>query len=160
MNKYRVELLKKEFPFLVGIKNLVCSPDLGDIDYILVKKADEDILEETGFEKESKRRDNEYYEYVKYFIVDANGGITEMESSETYINESGREEKNTTADPIDWQLFSKKITPQFIVKCEGGDDGYSWVIFKMKNLDLKNHHLKEIEKAAANLKAEIEAVFN
>ena len=168
MNQYKVNLLEKEFPFLSVIAKIVdvVQLELNWIDNIRIQKGDANLLKQTGQEDSYSWSGGGYYEYKKYFTIDCNGEVTELSSSGQSGTGSG-DNNEWTASPIDEQIFSKGIVPDFIVECVKNDTDnngngtvrYHWTIFKMKKFDLKTHHKNEIDKAAAALKAEIEAAY-
>jgi len=161
MNKYKLDLLGKEFPFLAIIGKLE-SIDLNSVDSIKIKRGDKNLLDSVGMEDYCAWGDGWYSEYCDYFTVDSNNNIIQLKNSKKTVIACG-EHSEVIECSIGQQLFEKKISPSFIVQCIKNDPDasgngvvqYIWTIFRMDIDSLKAYHLKEIDRAAAALKAEI-----
>ena len=163
MNKYKIEVLKKKFPFLNKV--LVddgggCTLGVDDVDKISVKK-DEKLLERKGIEDSYSWAGGGHYDYTKYFAIyhDAEGEhIFELES-ESYSGTGSGESHEKHAPTIGEQLFAEGIKPDYIVECVRDDvdnDGngsltHSCVLYMMKEFDFDRYYKDKLEKAAEAL---------
>ena len=166
MNKYKLELMKKEFTFLQSFDRF----NLEEADEIKIKRVDENLLKQKGYEDSYSWSGGGHEDYTKYFAVtlvvsDEKKSIVELDSAGHSATGSG-DHNEWDADTVGEQLFTMSIMPDYIVKCvrsDTDDNGNGevtsfWTIFKMNKFNLVEHHKQQIDKAAAELKAEIAVV--
>ena len=162
MKAYKIELLKKEFPFL---NDFIKKGEF--IDEIKVKRGDQNLLNQKGEEDSYSWSGGGHYDYTKYCAIFYDGSewqIVDLDTAGKSGTGSGRNNE-WDCDTIAEQLFAKDITSDFIVgntfkDTNDNGDGQTFnsiVIYKMNKFDLVGHHKAQLDKAAAELKAEIEA---
>jgi hypothetical protein len=161
MNKYKAKLLRKEFPFIERVSELV---KVCDWQSIRIQKADYSLLSRSGFYESYDGCKASYRNEVQYFVV-TKDIVIGLDQPKTVT--MGLRSFSTGANPIDEQLFTRKLNPpEFIVEVKinlsEDDDGEKTeaflIIHKMKRLDLDLHHQEQIDKAATELKAEIAVI--
>lgn len=167
MEKYRMALLRREFPFIDRLMDdLQLQPE--EVTDIKVKRGDKSLLKKKGDEESYSWSRGGHCDYTKYFVVLTDGGeerISELKSAGSSSTGSG-ESCQWEADTVGEQLLTKHIVPDYIVECVKNDTDNNgngevtlfWTIYKMKRFDLVGYHHQQIDKAAAALKAEIAAV--
>ena len=157
MNRYKVEVLRKEFSFIDDLRDDIYPADATSIK---ITKGDMALMSEVGsIEEQFGQFEGDCYENFSLYFAIINGKVLELKSS-TWRNDHGAISLST-APNIGEQLFTDNINPDYLVKVTREDlqDGpsYYWVIYKMKDFELAAYHHKQIDKAAAELKAEITA---
>lgn len=133
-------------------------------DGVSVKKGDENLLTRTPFIDQYSWSGGGHYYEDSYFAV-VGEELVELDSAS--IEKSGSQHEpdgEETAPTIGEQLLLKKLDPDFIVHrhLDADDDNNchskTVTIYKMKKYDLAEYHCRQIDKAAAELKAEITSV--
>lgn len=160
MNRYKLKLLVKEFPFLHIILDKNDMPHLTEIK---IKRCDENLLAQTpSFDAYSScdySRDDR-----KDYVAITGQEITLLEAAGASCSACIHEDDvHRDADMIGEQLYELKIQPDYVVQVERWDTekydySVSVVIYKMCKFDLAEYHCHQINKAAAQLKDEIRAV--
>ena len=166
MKQYRIALLKKEFPFLDHIfddsNEGVLKPE--HVNEIKIRRGDNALLANKGYEDSYSWCDGGHYDYRKYFAIVGENIIELMSAGKSGTGSGERNEWD--ADSIAEQLFLKNLAPEYIVECvkndtddnSNGEISHYWTIHKMSKFDLSAYHQKKIDEAAASLKAEIALV--
>ena len=199
MNRYKLDLLLKEFSFLDEVLRitkrtesiytkkdtffdekieeeksyvenfLFCWKKEGDYIYpsfmevpesILVKRGDDNLLNQTpGFDGYSS---SEYYREERSDYCAISGKeIVWLNAEGTFKHGDGSSSEDI-ADSIGEQLYSKKLSPDFIVRVGREELGYdkkiNVIIYKMNKFNLSGYHCEQIHKAARQLEDEIVAV--
>lgn len=166
MQAYRLALLRKEFPFLDRLivdryGQTEVWPE--EVDNILVKRGDANLLSQAGYEDSYSWSGGGHYHYTIYFAI-TEEDIVELYFAGKSATGSG-EYKEWIVPTVGEQLLQRGIIPDWVVECrkiDTDDNGNGrverhWVIYKMTRFDLAGYHKQQIDKAAAELKAEIEA---
>jgi hypothetical protein len=172
MKQYKIALLEKGFPFLKDLEQHVDSEiSLENLDDVTVEKCDKNLLNQKGEEDSYSWDFGGHYDYTKYYAAimyeNGNWDLIELKTKGEARSGSGRDDSSWDCDPIDQQLFQKKIDPDFIIQCNRSDtddngQGFfqcHWIIYKMKDINLAEHYMKKIDKAASQLKSQIEKTF-
>lgn len=202
MNRYKLELMLKEFSFLDEIlrkredrifhedENLIeqalsfYEKELGfrmdkDGNYytpsylktpdgLLVNKGDKNLLARTPFFDSYSWCDGGHYDHESYCAVEKSGDtfqchwLKEEGSSRTGSGDHDEE----TASSVGEQLYHLGVSPDYIVEYDfqdtddngNGETVLDVTIYKMNKFDLVKYHQQQIDKAAAELKAEIAVV--
>lgn len=162
MNYYKLNLLKKEFPFLNQVSEEL-GIDAKTVDFINIKRGDRTLLRKTGNVDSYQFCNGGSYDYTIYFAI-TDDAIIKLSNNESYQYASG-DHKEFDAQPIEEQLFLMNINPTFLVECiqkdtDGNGNGRErreWTIFKVSKFDMSLHHKENIDREAAILKKELEA---
>ena len=175
MKQYKVALLVKEFSFLEVIaENCPQSFDLwsSEVKKIRIEKGGALVMDSCGGTDEWGGECNPNINFSVYFAVREKGcdpeegtpiwGITPLDSRGQY--DSPQYWSSWDAPSNGEQLFTEGLEPEFIVLvgregkvCGNGEISISITIYKMKDFDLVSYHQCQIDRAAAELKAEIAA---
>lgn len=165
MNKYRFELLRREFPFLMGIleKLEVSSNDLHSIK---VERGDSILLSKKPFKKGYDCQAGRTEDYNLFFSVEKDSSVFQFADSGEFGWGNG-DHREWNCSTIGEQIFENKLNFSFIVEvtkndssCTGeGEIRYVLKIFKMKDFDSIDYFKNEIEAHASILKREIEEIF-
>jgi len=139
----------------------LCASYLEVPDSITVKKGDKNLLSQTPSYDEYSWCGGGHYDHKSYYAVLGSQIVLLDESGSS---QTGSGDNETTSAPcIGEQLLEKKLNPDFIVCYDfmdtddngNGEPALAITIFKMKGFDLVDYHCRQIDKAAAKLKAEI-----
>jgi hypothetical protein len=162
MQSYRLELIQKEFPF-VNMLNI----NLKLVDRIQIERGDKNLLFKKGYEDSYSSSCCEgYCDYNKFFAVLTKGSKVIKLSGAGRSRTGSGEDRQWDANPIGEQLFTLKVIPDYIVEIvlhdtDSNGNGQRTIlitIYKMKKFDMISFHQNEIQKAADQLKTEIEKV--
>lgn len=164
MRQYRLALLRREFPFLDGIAEMLNLDVANDVNDIKIKRGDKNLLMKKGSYDSYSWSWGGHHDYTTYFSISFVGEIYEFKSGGHSATGSG-ERHEWEADPISDQIFAQNLFPVYVVECvqnDVDDNGNGevtrfWTIFKMPGFDLARHLQEKIDEVAAVLKAEIAA---
>jgi len=165
INKYRVALLRKEFPFLDRLYMEGCLTEIQpeEVTDIKIRKGDKSLLQEMGYEEGGGNFDVNHKHYKMYHAI-CGTRIFHLSSAGYGINPDSGKRNYWDTNTIGEQLFVKKIVPDYIVECvknEGDKNGCGitrfWTIYKMKKFDLTEYHQDQIDLHATIIKDEIAA---
>lgn len=166
MKPYRVALLRKQFPFIDRLEVSWKALSPKDAQTIEIKRGDRALLSRKGDWDEYHWSEGGHIDYTKFFAV-VGEEIVEIESPGRYETGGGHWE-NWDADTIGEQLFSLGLTPNYVIEVVHndtddngrGEETYRWIIYKMGRFDLLAYHQEMIDRAAAQIKAELAAACN
>lgn len=164
MESYRVALLRREFPFLDRLT--ISGRELNPIDAasIDIKRGDRALLSRKGNWDEYHWSGGGHLDYTIFFAI-VGEEIVGLESPGRYEIGGGNWE-DWDADTIGGQLFSRDLmNPDYVVEVVHndtddngrGEETYRWTIYKMDRFDLLAYHQGMIDRAAAQIKAELVA---
>lgn len=170
MKTWKRSVMVKEFPFLREIDGDFEFPPLEEINEIKVQKGDSMLLDGFGYEDWTRNNGISETNYNIFFIVVREGNQWKVAQLE--FVRSGDDHDQIEAwesDPVPTngeQILSMKVKPTFIVECEGHlttDENLpeirKWIVHKMDDFDLPDFYKREIDIAAAQLKADIDKIY-
>ncbi|MFA5086100.1 MAG: hypothetical protein WC468_00665 [Candidatus Paceibacterota bacterium] len=159
-----------EFPFLREIAGDFEFPSLEEINEIKVQKVDSMLLDGFGYENWIRNNGISETNYNIFFVVVREG--TQWRVAQLDFVRRGDDHVDNEAwesDPVPTngeQILSMKVTPAFIVECEGHLADHDdipeirrWIIHKMNDLNLPDFYKGEIDRAALELKADIDRIY-
>lgn len=167
MKSYRLEVLRREFPFL---DQVVGNDHIGDHRYltdIKIRRGDKALLARTGTFNSWSSVAGGHNDFTDFFSVRKESeeyDVHKLDSAGEAGTPAGTQEYE--AESIGDQLFALEIAPDFVVEFVQNDtDDYGngkvtrfVTIHKMNRFDLAGYHSQQIDQAAAELKAEVAAV--
>ncbi len=161
-------VLVKEFPFLPQVMyDLPGNLEIGDATDIKIRRGDRALLAKKGQEDIYSWCEGGHHNFTRYFAIFGDIPVVPLCSAGKEENENGHWEE-WDAPTIGEQLFllnKTMFTPDYVVEViqNDTDDNGSGektvfvTVFKMKDFDLVSYHQCQIDRAAAELKAEIAA---
>lgn len=157
MKVYRKVLLQREFGFLSQL------PGFDEVNEIKIKRGDASLLRKTGKEDVYSWSGGGHDDHTIFYAVTVSG--IQRLATEGHSSTGSGESRDWLAPTNGEQLFEMGLTPDFIVECVqqdtdnngNGQRHLNWTIYKMTRFDLAAYHKLQIDQAAAELKAEIDA---
>jgi len=147
MKSYERTLKAKEFPFITTIQdyNYKFAQTIG------IEKGDPILLERKGLARCINNSGRNYCDNCVYYAV-VGDKVLPLD-----YHTSANDDCGTVGE----QLFDLQLSPDFIIEIKYKEyedfERMDWVIYKMKNFNLVEYHKNQIDEAARQLKAEIEA---
>ena len=162
MNRFKAELLRKEFPFL-SFFNGEQRPRLGEFDTVKIARVDSNLLASTPWEDSYSWCGVGHTDYDKAAIV-AGNKVIPLEAHITWATGSG-ERGEVSAPTIGEQIRALAVQPDYIIVWtrDGLDDNENGrlerhlTIYKVKGRVLQDHLKAQLRRAYKEIIAEIEA---
>lgn len=177
MDSYKLEMLKKEFPFLSEVAEKLRDQSLGSVSNISIVKADNSLMEQEGYK-------NNYisYGFFDYLIDDYQlfFAILDQEGPVLALSYCDRSDRNIFFRKLFHKLFHKlfygaqeycpqtvaqwldanHIKPLYVVECSRTIQTHkrTWKIHKMCKFDTDNYLKNKQEDTKLKLAAEIAVV--
>lgn len=127
---------------------------------ILIKRGDDNLLSQTP-QFDGYSSSGHYREERSDYCAVSGENIVWL-GAEGIFNHGDGSSEEEVSDNIGEQLFSKKLSPDFIVRVDREELGYNKkiniIIYKMNKFDLVGYHCGQLDKAVRQLKDEIVAV--
>lgn len=144
-------------------------PPLSMINEIRVERGDAMLLSGAGYEAWQKYNGIEESNYNIFFIVVRDGQQWKVAQLEFFREWEDHDQiEGGKSNPIlsnGDQILSMEVQPDFIVECEGhlANDSFpnfrKWIIHKMDRFDFRDFLKKEIDRAAAELKENVDRIY-
>ncbi len=134
-------------------------------DDISIACVDKNLLSQTPYSESYSWEDGGHCDYTAYYAVNGDD-VVELTMHNEWDNGSG-DHGESPAPTIEEQLASLKIDPKFIVCVDfedtddngNGETSKVVTIYKAKKFRFVKHFNHQIERAAAELKAEVAAIW-